>query len=895
MSKRALLAVLIAGSVAFPAAAQPAPQPPPPKEYDVLLRYRIQAGRNDRLRQFFALVKYLEDAGFHKEPGPFDEPENPTYDRMAGKVASNRVRELLQASAVKTVLLAPAGYELPAEPDTPVKVRLELSAGRPAEQQRIFADQVRAQLRELGFSEPLVYDHRGHSRLVGYLPAGSVLELLKDLRYQPAGWLTAARPIRELPLPLRDVSTAIRIAEIAPEPEGVDAAKAFPPPEPLKMQDPQIKLVPELRALIGKEEKPQRVEIILLGIPGVDEVPWHTVLRRVAPGIVIEGQFGRVVTALVTPDDAGRLTGSPLVAAVRLPRPAVSVEPPSTNAKDVNAAVLTTTGLERLHDQGFRGQGTKVAVIGADFRGFEALRGKQLPKATRLLDLTAERDFYLRPEPAPEGQGLGHGTRCAIAVALAAPEAELVLVRVDPAAYHQMQTIARNVNGEAFYSESMLARRDDLEFERKEIAAEWLVLTKQRRFLFDNMGSADELDDEAVRRAEQRKAHREDVKKLQAREALYHEGLDRFLKLVADLRDLQTTPVIVSTLVWPDGHPVDGSSALSRYLDDRPFRSTWWFQAAGDTRGQAWTGLFRDADGDGVMEFAPAGKALKPERWSPEVNFVAWQPYRGPKVLELPAKARLRVSVQWREAHDPAFSRRSEDPYLLPLADVRLMLLRQRDPTGKKLPADEMEVVARAAGLPLRVNVQDDCATYEQVLEFTVENPGRYALRIEGKAPIGNKPPGAATLPEQQRSGELRPRVYLDVTDTESRASGRPVFQDYASNEGDIAMPADAQRVVSVGASDRYTLARPYSAAGPAANLDLQPKPNLVAPDGLELEPGKAVHGTGVSAAFAGGLAASLLSNGAPPLAVRNALPAPGENLFAVPERWQGYRPTPRK
>src|SRR5262249_2600211 len=149
----------------------------------------------------------------------------------------------------------------------------------------------------------------------------------------------------------------------------------------------------------------------------------------------------------------------------------------------------------------------------------------------------------------------------------------------------------------------------------------------------------------------------------------------------------------------------------SRYIDDHPFRSTWWFQAAGETRGQAWTGLFRDADDDGVMEFAPLAGMLKADRWSPEVNFLAWKPYQGAQGLELPAKATLRISVQWREAHDPEAYRRREDEFLFPLSDVRLVLLRQRDPTGTKLPADEMEIVARSVGLPLRVNNQEDCAT----------------------------------------------------------------------------------------------------------------------------------------------------------------------------------------
>ena len=45
---------------------------------------------------------------------------------------------------------------------------------------------------------------------------------------------------------------------------------------------------------------------------------------------------------------------------------------------------------------------------------------------------------------------------------------------------------------------------------------------------------------------------------------------------------------------------------------------------------------------------------------------------------ELPAKARLRVTVQWREPHEPSFFGDPGDPYRLnPLAALRLMVLRQ--------------------------------------------------------------------------------------------------------------------------------------------------------------------------------------------------------------------------
>ncbi len=866
LSKRFLLVVAIILGVHGTRAVAQAPRPAAPKEYDVELRYRIQAGRNDRLKQYFAFVKALEAAGFQKDQGPDDEPDNPTYNRMSGKIASNKVRELFRSPAVKSLLIYPAGYQLPEDGDTPVKVSLELSSGRAAEQQRLFADQVREQLKDLGFREILVYDHRGYSRLVGTLPASEVPSLFHDLRTQPSGWLVPARPAKELPAPLRDALAAVRIAEVTPEPEGTAPAKELPEEAPLpavRRDAATVKLSDELRSLLANAEemkKARRIELLLLQAPREGE-EWSQPLLRAAPQAAIEGRVGASVTAYASPEQALALAGHSSVIAVRLPRSGTPVRLPLGDAKDANTTALKSAGLTALHAQGHRGKGVRVAVIGGDFRGYEALVGKQLPKDTRLLDLTAERNSQLLPEAYPKDEETrGAGTESALVVALAAPEASLLLIRVDPAAPYQLMNIMRAINGETPRSESLEARREDLETFRQITASKWDMLLKERRVLFDSPGSADEFDDDAIKRKQRREAHKEDVAKLEEEEKAYRQALGRYVKLFEDLRDLRRVQVVVSTLLWTDGQPMDGSSPLSRYLDDKPFRSTLWFQPAGDTRDQAWVGLFHDADGNGVMEFAAPETALKPERWTPEVNFLAWQPFAGAKQLKLPEKTKLRVSVQWREAHDAAFLRAGEDAYQTPLATMRLVLLRQRDPSGKALPADEMEIVARAVSTPLRIANADDASTYEQVLEFTTESAGRYALRIEGKAPTGTRPLGAPALAGAVRVGELRPRVFVDVVDAVNRAAGRAVFHDYATDEGTIALPGMAQRSIPVGSASANDRPRPTSAPGPAYNLALLPKPDALAYDGLPVAAeGKAVFGTPAAAALAAGRAAVLI------------------------------------
>src|SRR4029079_13899337 len=118
-------------------------------------------------------------------------------------------------------------------------------------------------------------------------------------------------------------------------------------------------------------------------------------------------------------------------------------------------------------------------------------------------------------------------------------------------------------------------------------------ILEERRRVLDNP-TGDEEGEKAIQayRAKQ-KAYEADDKAQQDREARYY-------RLINDLQKLKGVRLVASTLVWSEGFPVDGSSALSRYFDDRPFKAALWFQAAGDSGGQAWTGLFRDVDDNGV-------------------------------------------------------------------------------------------------------------------------------------------------------------------------------------------------------------------------------------------------------------------------------------------------------
>jgi hypothetical protein len=897
-SHRALLfASFMCVGMGLDAQAQPA-APAPPKEYQVQIRYRIQAGRNERVRQFYPMVEFFEALGLKRDDVRANEAEDATLNRMTGTISSAKARRLLEEPHVKSLLLMPPGFKLPgvAEQDNPVKVQIELVGGLPPGQQRLLSEQVRERLKAFGFKEAIAYDHRGFTRLVGTVRGGDVETLLKDLRGEPAGWLAPLTPLADLPLPLRETSP-IRVTEVIPEPADVSPIKELPPPAAVAAG--QEKITSHVREVMAKEAeaaKPARMEVILVATPSEDSRTWATELAAAVPQLIVEGRYGPIVSVVVPPEKAPALAELPIVSTVRFPYSGAPESLPLIDVANRNREALNASGLSRLHSLGHRGKdaratrvagelpGVRLAVVGGDFRGWDAMvKAKQLPASTRVLDLTRQHNTSIEPDPYPnDGQTLGHSTQCAMAAALAAPQADLLLIRIDPAAPYQLLAIARYINGDAVISFTMDQRRDELDAAFEDLDQRWKKMLSERKELFEDFNA----DEEGQKKRED---HFRRVKELKEEEELYRARLQRFLQHQRDLRNLQRLQVLVNTLSWPEGHLIDGSGPLAQYINNRPFRSTIWFQPGGDIRGQTWTGLFRDSDGNGVMEFVPPGTALPRGRWTPELNFLAWQPYSGKQDPALLEKTKIRLSIQWREAHDPDYLRRGEDLYREPLAQLRLMLLRQRDPSATKLATDDMELVAYSSGLPQRIDNQPNSATYEQTLEFTIDNPGNYALRVEGRAPVDLRPPGVPSTPASQKQFDLRPRILVEVLDPQSRATGRIVFLDFPRTEGDVGMPGDTQAVVTIGAAGRLDRPEIFSSGGPAMNLELLAKPNFLAYDGLEVsgDKGKGVLGSSLSASFAAGLTATGLGAGVPANALLTPLPLRPGSVLRVPDNWR--------
>jgi hypothetical protein len=811
------------------------PAPPPPDVYDVRIHFRIDAFRTQRVAQFDEMMRFLQAHGFRRDPNeeiPEDEAENPAYTVLHGSVPAKQALELLGERHVKTILLVPQRAKLPEDKDERVRVDLRLAQGFAPEFQRVLHDQARAVLASIQFRAAVAYDHQSFTRLVGSMPTGQLDKLLTDLRKLPAGQKQAAPFASVWPLPASEVLVGMALPGARPGPPVV-------PPG-------QEKLTADLREVVADAAPaatPRRLEVLLAATPELEDRAWVRRLTGRIPGLVVEGRVGPLVSVVLPPAQAPAVAALDQVVAVRLPRVARSGSQHPGGNDETWKPLLEASGVARLHDMRHKGGGVRVAILDSDFAGWQALVGKQLPAGTHLIDVTAERNRNLMPDPSPPGSEMGPGTRRAVTFSRAAPEADLTLIRVDPAAPYMVYQVARAINGDPYLSVSLDSRLAELQADRRVLDGRRAKLLQERKEVFGNF----ELEGEPARRREQ---YLKDQAALDRDEADHYQRIKRFLQLQDDLQRLKAVRLVASGLAWDEGYPVDGDSTLTRYFDDRPFRNALWFQAAGDTRGQSWVGMFRDADGNGVMEFSPPGARLPAGAWTPELNFLAWRGEKQQQSLDLPAKARLRISLQWREAHESLHQRVGEDPYREPLARLRLVVLFQPDPVGKRRPADDLEVVAQSAGLPQRLAQTPTSGTYEQTVELVVPRAGRYVVRIEGKAPEGILPPSSPTIPAIHKEGELRVRLFV----TTLHGAGRAVWLDHATETGSLGIPADARAAITTGAANVTGRPQPYSVVGTAFDLALLPKPDVFAFDNGA--------GTADAAAFGAGVAASVLSAG---------------------------------
>jgi hypothetical protein len=835
-----------------------------------------------------------------------DDPEHqlaaldPTAERFRGTIPSANVFRLLDDARVLNILFAPAGYTYPDSPDKPVPIRIMLREGLAPSAQRLLYDQTLAHLERLGFQNALAYDTRRYTQLKGTIPYRVLDRLVKDLRTEPAGWLLPETPPDRLPSPLSD-RNPLRWVEVMP---AVELPSVFVPELVLPAREV---FTPELRALLadpGRKETPVRV-VALFAYPIEDRADdirtrlaadYGRSTRRspdgnpvktpdgqpaLTDGASLEGVLGNLASIRFDrPADVERFVAEPGVIGVRLPRAANETITPLPAGGNAAAAGewLRSSGVEALHRLGYRGAGIKVLVVGSDFTGADKLIGAGLPKNTRLIDLTTGLNQEIVPLPT-EADRAGYGLGSALAVALAAPDAELVLVRVNPGAIFQLAEILRIARGDSEMTQALRSRLADITLKTAELSRRKEAAIAEYRSAF-----ADLSDDEATRA--RRLRARAALDAVDAEQVALVKRTARFHAFRKELTAALTGGrVIVNTLEWESGFALDSLSALSRRLEalsipisQRVIRRAGdpaaqerppivWVQAASDAGATVWGGAFLDANKNGIMEFAPADRPLPSENWSPELNFLAAQAPTGATTPDLTPGTRLRFTMQWREPIDPHLPAVSGPAY-----PVVLRVFRQLDPSGSKQPSDEMTEAARSAGGPYPILVAETFVVYEQILEFDVATAGRYALVIA----TGEQPP--PLLPALKRDVETYPRVVVE-TISAKRGEGRVVFRSYATKDAGVGIPGDSLGAITVGTGSADEL------VGGGTGLTLRPKPDLFGPPALDVA-GRALRGPGVATGFVGGVAATLAQAGAAGANVfRSAGVEPGRAV-AVPEEW---------
>jgi hypothetical protein len=889
MSGRVPALALLLAVVAVGVAPAQVTYPPAPEKYQVQLRYRIRAAQAQRIAGFEALEKHLKQVGFvHADEKAFqDEMLDPAAEIATGTIPAGNVPKLFDNPTVQTVLLTPVGADPFADPKKVVQVRIDLNAKLAPREQKLLHEQAADQLAKLGLVQAVGYDHAGYTRIRGAMPAGNVPSLLKDLRSLPAGWFLGGTDRAALPLPISAV-TPVRVVTVLPD---TPTAPALPDGRDLG------KLTPDLKAALADPaaaDKPIVVEAVLdydtTGRAG--EV--RTRLRTAISGIMVEGFAGSVVTLrLPTAKQLSRVTDDQDVRHVRLPRAATETTAlaPDQPTPDFAAA----SGLGGVHAMGYDGGGVTVAVIASEFPGAVekvrpvaatdkmvtviAIDGVELPPGSRIFDLTGEVNPTLESRPVDPNRSPG-GSATALAAHHAAPKAAVVLVRIDPTRMHQLLSVARAVVGEEVLSTALATRSDELSVRGTALESRRKAASQELQRAFSDLS-----DDEKP--MQRRDAAAAAMKELQTEENDHKQRLNRFLALKNGLDSLRGIGVVVNTLVWETGHPHDGLSEASRLIErafgggasgsgiralQRPATPAW-VQAGSTAVGSVWSGPFLDSDANGVMEFAAAGQPIPAGRWTRELNFLGYRA-GGKGGAIVPAGSKLRVTLQWREPHNPDVVLPAE-----PTIPFTLRLFRQLDPTGQTVASDDLVEVARSVGDAVRLLKTAGSGVYEVTLDVTTPAEGVYALRVE-KGVDQTGLPAAAKV-----SAEIRARLIVELTDPVQSAAGRVGFDTFAVQNSGVGIPGDSPAAVTVGTLDPTDPTKSSSVTGVGPGVSLGVKPELLATGAITLNKSVA-SGTGVASGSVGGLAACLMQAGVRPSDLVKSLGLTPGSPLVLPSDW---------
>lgn len=879
-STAAALAVLVIASLS-PAQIK---EPPRAEKVDVQIRYRIRADRDERIRQYRALEKHLSSLGF--VDARKDDPDrdldilDPNAERFTGTIPGDKVLDVLNDVRVQNILFAPTGFTYPDAPEKPVALRLGLRTGLLGPVQQQLHWQTVAHLGQLGFSEALGYDTKGYTIVRGVIPLKNLDLLVKDVRTEPSGWFLSVTPADKLPVPLRD-RNPLRWTEVLPITE-------FPPPfAPAPVLLAQLKYTADLRAALldpAVKDAPLRVEVLFENrIEDLESLRTRFGGRYV--GASVDGIIGNVLSVrLPRASMVETIALEPNVLSIRLPRQGTETIAGLPAGKGVSLPdMIKAARLDELHKLGYTGAGVKVILIGSDFTGAEKLFGTELPKRTQIVDLTTELSAELLPAKGDPWR-LGTGTSAARALGAVAPDAELILVRIDPGCFFHLNTIIKLSRGELQYTDALQVRV-------AELATRSAALDRDRTNAIAAYKAAfADLSDNEVAVALRKKA-KADLDAMFVKEKELSVVINRFNAYQKEITTtLRGANVIVNTLVWESGYPLDAMNEfagtldkLSSTLPPRVVKPNTvlktplvWVQAASNAGASVWGGPFLDANRDGLMEFVPPGTKLPADNWSPQLNFLGTRTATGELSPEITKDAKLRIVVQWREPADPSFPEVD-----IPVYPLTLRLLRQLDPAGEKRSSDEMEEVARSVSVPSVIYRTRTFLVFEQMLEFTVPVAGRFALALESAA-LPNP-----LIPALRRDVEIYPRVVIETVGT-AAGDPRAVFRSYTNFTAGVGTPGDALGAITIGTD------APGSQVGGGTGLLLRGKPDVIGPGAFAFGP-QAVGGQGMATAFAGGAATILLqARAAAPNVFKSTGIEDGKKL-EIPDRWLRIVPAIRR
>jgi hypothetical protein len=382
-----------------------------------------------------------------------------------------------------------------------------------------------------------------------------------------------------------------------------------------------------------------------------------------------------------------------------------------------------------------------------------------------------------------------------------------------------------------------------------------------------------------LRRERARKA----FDQLIADEAELARAVARLDRLESSMTGLAGAQVVINTLEWESGFALDGLNEIAQTLDrtfasearsvsrirsatrPRPVRHPVWVQAASPSLSSVWGGPFLDRENNGAMEFTTFQEPIPPGGWTRELNFLGTRAADGKPTASLAAGAKVRLTIQWREAHDP--SGYGGEDSIFPLT---LRMFQQLDPEGKVRASDELKEIARTNTAPYRIYAEPTYGVYEQILEFTVPADGRYCLMIEGGTTFDPR------LPALQRQIEVEPRMYAEFVGA-TPDKGRPIFASFAPRNSGIGMPGDAKAAITVGPTSG-------GLTGGGPGIELLVKPDLLADGSIDV--GMKASGSAVAAGYAGGVLAGLIGSGAMPTEVIVGTGLRRGGPTAIPENW---------